>query len=79
MRCICEYNSDRDLVEVQPFGFVDIVKMNATSSLDVPAGVSEASYNNIEDPRSIADRPSDSFEAMQAEKSVSEYTAPKSE
>ena len=34
MRQICKYDPDRDLCQVDQFGFVDIVKANATSKVD---------------------------------------------
>lgn len=66
MFCVCEYNPDRDVMPVSQFGFVDIVKANATSKVDVVDTLSEDKYNNIDDPRSIGMRPSDDFEAAQA-------------
>lgn len=67
------YNPVKDIQKVEPFGFVDIVKANQTSS--VPAGlqVDETRFNCIEDPRSISTRPRDEFEAMQANKVIVAY------
>lgn len=71
-----KYNPDSDLQEVEPFGFIDLVTANATSSVSPVNGVSEPRYNGIEDPRSIGTRPSDVFEEMQANKAIFGYKPP---
>lgn len=79
MKCKCVYNPERDIKAVEPFGYVDLVKANQTSIIDTPIDVSEDDYNNIEDPRSIAGRPSDDFELAQANSVIVGYKAPSSE
>lgn len=69
----CKYNPEKDIQEVDQFGFVDIAKANATSSIDVQLQLQEERYNGIEDPRSIGTRPSDIFEAAQANKVIAGY------
>lgn len=76
MKCICNYDPIRDIQAVEPFGFVDLVKANETSMVDVPLDVQEERFNNIDDPRSIAGRPSDDFELMQANSAIVGYKAP---
>lgn len=76
MKCECKYNPDKDIQQVQPFGFVDIVKANQTSVVDVPLDVNEENFNDIDDPRSIAGRPSDDFELAQANSAIVGYKAP---
>lgn len=71
------YNPIADMQEVEPFGFIDLVTANATSSVSPVNGASEPHYNGIEDPRSIGTRPSDIFEEMQANKAIFGYQAPK--
>lgn len=78
MICVCKYDEVRDLVAVDQYGFVDLQKMNVTSTIDVDIALQEERFNNIEDPRSIAARPSDEFELQQANKVISEYKAPDS-
>lgn len=73
----CEYNPDKDLVPVSQYGYVDIVKANATSKVDSVDSLVEERFNDIDDPRSIGERPSDEFEMMQANKVVSSYVPPK--
>lgn len=69
----CKYNPEKDIQEVDQFGYVDIAKANATSSIDVQLQLQEERYNGIEDPRSIGARPSDIFEAAQANKAIAGY------
>lgn len=76
---VTEYNPDRDLCTVEQFGFVDLQKANATSTVDVEVSVLEERFNNIDDPRSIGDRPSDIFEEMQANTVIVNYKAPDSD
>ena len=75
---ITEYNPERDLCTVEQFGYVDLQKANATSTVDVEVSVLEERFNNIDDPRSIGDRPSDIFEEMQANTVIVNYKAPDS-
>lgn len=71
-----KYNPERDIQQVEQFGFVDLQKANVTSSIPVVDGLEEERFNGIEDPRSIAGRPSDIFEEMQANKAIVGYNAP---
>ena len=79
MKCVCKYDPVRDIQQVEPFGYVDIVKANQTSVIDTPVDVVEEAYNEIEDPRSIAGRPSDDFELAQASSAVLAFKSPNSE
>ena len=62
---------------VDPTGYVDLVKANQNSVIDVPVALTESQYNDIDDPRSIGTRPSDVFEEMQANKVIVDYTPSK--
>ncbi len=57
------FNEDRDVHEVDQFGFIDLAE--CMSNGEVPASVadSEDQYNGIEDPSEILGKPSDVFEA----------------
>lgn len=79
MKCVCNYDAVRDLVSVDQFGFVDLQKMNATSTIDVEVAVMDERFNNIEDPRSIGERPTDEFELQQANYTIANYKAPDKE
>lgn len=72
----CSYDPKRDIQKVEPFGSVDLAKMNFESSVPAVVPLSEARFNGIDDPNSIAGRPSDTFEAMQANKVITGYKAP---
>lgn len=73
---VCKYNHRRDIMRVDVTGYFDICE--AYSSGSVPATVpdSEERFNGIEDPRSIGGRPSDQFDAAQANIVIAGYKAP---
>lgn len=77
MLCICEFDPIRDIQAVDPTGGLDLAKAHAMSSVPANIAAEELQYNDIDDPRSIGGRPSDSFEAVQMSKSVLSYKAPK--
>lgn len=79
MRCENRFNPARDIMAVEQFGFVDIVKANATGVVDTPLDSEDSRYNGIEDPRSIGARPSDIFEAMQANVAITGYSNPETD
>lgn len=63
MLSICRYNEDKDICEVDQYGFVDLVE--CLNNGVVPSSISntESDYNDIEDPASILGKPRDVFEA----------------
>lgn len=77
MEQVCVYDPKRDIMPVDQFGFVDIVKANAESAIDDPLQIIESRFNGMEDPNEIGVRPNDVFEEMQANKVISEYRPPK--
>lgn len=77
MEVITHFNPLRDVKAVEQTGFVDLAKANAMNSLPSQIQSSPLSYNLIDDPRSIAGRPSDVFEAAAAAKAISGYKPPK--
>lgn len=66
----CRFNPVCDVEQVQPDGALDLAQAYALGS--IPAGLesSDSDYNGIDDPASIAGKPSDVFEGMQAGKVV---------
>lgn len=79
MRCDNKFNPVKDIMAVEQFGFVDIVKANATGVVDTPLDSEDSRYNGIEDPRSIGARPSDVFEVMQANVAITGYSKPETD
>lgn len=71
------YDPQRDIMAVDPTGYVDLVKANQTSQIDVPVALQDEKFNDIEDPRSIGGRPSDEFDLMAMNKSIVDYVPPK--
>lgn len=74
---VCEFDVTRDIQAVEQTGFIDLAAANAASS--IPAGIAnqELLFNDIDDPNSIAGRPSDTFEAAGMNKAIAGYKAPK--
>lgn len=79
MRCENKFNPVKDIMAVEQFGFVDIVKANATGVVDTPLDSEDSRYNGIDDPRSIGARPADVFEAMQANVAITGYSKPETD
>lgn len=63
MICVCRYNPDKDVHEVDQFGFVDLQKCLANGEVPASIADSEDAYNGIEDPSEILGKPSDVFDA----------------
>ena len=78
MEQVCKYDPIRDIQKVDITGFVDLVHANASNSVPANIVADETKFNEIDDPNSIAGRPSDVFDAMQMNKSVLSYKAPES-
>lgn len=72
MNCECKYDPKADVAEVQQHVAVDL--RDAFKNHVVPSQVNEQElqYGNIENPSQIAGKPSDIFEAMQANRAFSE-------
>lgn len=66
----CSYCHERDIQAPDQTGFVDLAKANASGSIPATIMADDLSFNEIEDPNSIAGRPSDVFEQMQLGKSL---------
>lgn len=76
MRIQAKYNPVRDIQAVDQVGFIDLAAANALSTIPSGIPLAEARFNGIEDPNSIAGRPSDQFDAAQANKVIAGYKAP---
>lgn len=66
----CPFNPVCDLKPVEQYGFIDL--KTALDSCVVPSQMpdSETDYNGIEEPEQIAGKPSDIFEAIDAQKAI---------
>ena len=62
----CKFNPERDLKEVEPFGFVDLKNAFVERCVPSQVGESESDYNGIDNPESILGKPSDVFDALRA-------------
>ncbi len=62
MRCICKYDENKDIREVDQFGFIDLAECLSNGVVPSTVADSEADYNGIEDPSEILGKPSDVFE-----------------
>lgn len=69
----CKYNPICDIAPVNQLGVFDLAKAYATGSIPGNVSVTDSHYNGVLDPRSLAGRASDVFEAMQAEKAIRDY------
>lgn len=63
MFCECRFNPDRDIQEVDQFGFVDLNECLANGEVPASIADSEDQYNGIDDPAEILGKPSDVFDA----------------
>lgn len=64
MLCVCEYNPEKDNMQVDDFGYVDLVAVMAKGEVPGNIGVDDSMYNNIEDPSLIFGKPYDNFSAI---------------
>lgn len=60
----CMYNPDRDLQDVDQFGYIDLNRAYVEGVVLGDTKSDARQYNNIEDPRSIIGRPDDTFDAL---------------
>ena len=64
------YNPDRDLQEVDQFGYIDLVEAFRNGYVPGEAEAQMDRYNDIEEPSSIIGKPSDCFEAMRMQDEI---------
>lgn len=71
MLSVCKFDKDKDIQEVDQFGFVDLCKSSAEGFVPNDIGTSADSFDGKEvDPESILGKPSDRFEAMRMQESL---------
>ena len=71
MKCVCKFNKNRDLQQVDQFGFVDINKSVLEGFVPNDLGDPAIGYDAPEvDPESIVGKPSDAFAAMRMQDSL---------
>ena len=66
-----KYSMKRDLMEVDKFGYVDLREAGLNNSIPAAVNVDELSFNDIEDPSTIVGKPSDIFDAINMNVSIS--------
>lgn len=65
-----KFNKDKDIQEVDQFGFIDLVKSFQNGYVEGNADLKAEKYNDIEEPASIIGKPSDVFDALRMQDSV---------
>ena len=64
MYCECKYNPEKDNMQVDDFGYVDLVDVMAKGEVPGDIGIDETLYNGIDDPSTIYGKPYDTFSAL---------------
>ena len=64
MYCECKYNPEKDIQQVDDFGYVDLVSVLAKGEVPGNIGLDESMYNDIDDPSTIWSKPYDNFSAL---------------
>lgn len=64
MLCECKYNPEKDIMQVDDFGFIDLVDVMAKGEVPGNIGIDESMYNEIDDPSTIYGKPYDNFSAL---------------
>lgn len=71
------YNPNKDIQEVDQFGYIDLPEAFANNSVPTVVGPEDnLLYNNMEDPSAAMDMPKDIFEVMHQNKTVHDYKDP---
>ena len=66
----CKYDPIRDLKPVDENGWLDLASAYVNKTVPSDLVTQETDYNDIDDPDSIAGKPSDVFDALMYDKSV---------
>ena len=64
MYCECKYNPEKDIMQVDDFGYVDLVDVMSKGEVPGDIGIDESMYNDIDDPSTIFGKPYDNFSAI---------------
>lgn len=75
MLCKCKYDPNRDMREVDPFGYVDLGKALVTGIVPSDVTGNMSSYNGIDNPESILGTPSDVFDSMRMIDTINQSSA----
>lgn len=70
MKCICIFNPDKDIREVNSIGYIDLATVLKSGIVPSNLDESQIQYNGIEDPSSIIGSPADVFEAYRMTKDI---------
>lgn len=71
----CPFDPVRDIAPVEQFGFIDLKDALANSIVPSQMPESETDYNGIDEPDKVLGKPSDIFEAMDAQKAAEQLAA----
>ena len=66
------FNKDRDIQEVDQFGFIDLIKSFQNGYVEGNSDIKAEAFNEIEDPASIIGKPTDVFEALRMQDTMIE-------
>lgn len=77
MICEPKYNPRTDIKKVSPTGALDLKSAYANNAIPAGLTVSEAKFNGIDDPASIAGRVRDTIDAAVTEHSIRGFKPPK--
>lgn len=70
------YNPNKDVCEVDQFGYIDLADAYASHSIPTVVGEDNLAYNNIADPLAAFDMPKDVFEVLHMNKTIHDYKEP---
>lgn len=73
----CKYDPRRDVRKVSPDGALNLKQAFASNSIPADIQVKDGKFNGIDDPASIAGRPSDSIDAEVMAATARGYNPPK--
>lgn len=67
------YDSVRDVMPVQPYGFIDLRKALETKHIPADASAVPASFNGIDEPAAVLGRPADAFDSLAMQETIRNY------
>ena len=71
----CKYNPLKDLKPVDSAGWIDVASAYVKRTIPSDLVTQETDFNNIDDPDSIAGKPSDVFDALMFDKNASKVVS----